>query len=410
MQTNLAQWALDLEAGKEAEEILRRCVHCGFCLATCPTYQITGDERDSPRGRIYLIKELLEGQDVSHATQFHLDRCLTCRNCETTCPSGVEYGKLVDIGRDLVEERVKRPTTENLSRSVLRRFINSPVLEPAVKVGRALRPVLPERVRGKLQAPADPGALPVDTEGLDTQVLLLQSCVQPAFAPNIDAATQRVLAAIGVGVKTVSESGCCGAVNFHLNAQEAARRQMRANIDAWLPELESGRIKAIVMNASGCGAMVREYAHHLRHDPAYAEKAAKVVEHVVDIVEIVAPHTETLRKRIQSLPERPVFHPPCTLQHWQALRPLTEKTLSELGFDLQPFEESHLCCGAAGTYSMTQPEMSRQLRERKLECMSAAKPDAIVSSNMGCLLHLQEGTEVPASHWIEVVDSALSKG
>lgn len=408
MQTNLAQWAHDLEAGQEAEEILRRCVHCGFCLATCPTYQLTGDERDSPRGRIYLIKELLEGQEVSRPTQHHLDRCLTCRNCETTCPSGVEYGKLVDIGRDLVEERVKRPLAERVTRGALRRVINSPILEPAVKAGRMLRPLLPEQLKGKLQAPRAPGELPTHTESYSKQVLLLNSCVQSTFAPSIDAATTRVLAHIGIGVQTVSESGCCGAVNFHLDAQEAARQQMRANIDAWLPELESGRISAIVMTASGCGAMVVEYAHHLRHDPDYADKAAKVVEHVVDVAELVAPHADSLREHLATLPERPVFHPPCTLQHWQGLRNLTEGLLSDLGFDLQPFEESHLCCGAAGTYSVTQPEMSRQLRERKLECISVAKPDAILSANMGCLLHLQEGTNLPARHWIEFVDEALA--
>lgn len=407
MQTNLASWIRDTDLGKEADEILRRCVHCGFCLATCPTYQILGDERDSPRGRIYLIKEVLEGNVPTVATQRHLDQCLTCRNCETTCPSGVEYGKLIDIGRKVVDEQVQRPLSQRIQRATLRKLITSVVFEPAVKAGRLVRPLLPDALKGKIPETRPAGVLPENPQQHGRQVLMLAGCVQPALIPAIDAATMRVLAALGIGTRIVAESGCCGAVNFHLDEQDGALDQMRRNIDAWLPLLESGQAEAIVMNASGCGAMVREYAHHLRHDPDYVEKAAKVVEKVLDVAEIVAPHTTALRAKLGTLPARTAFHPPCTLQHWQGLRDLNERVLTDLGFELQPFTDSHLCCGAAGTYSITQPELSQTLRDRKLEAIHSVTPEAIVSSNIGCITHLQSGTETPVRHWIEVVDDAL---
>lgn len=407
MQTNLASWVRDTALGKEADEILRRCVHCGFCLATCPTYQILGDERDSPRGRIYLIKEVLEGNTPTHATQLHLDRCLTCRNCETTCPSGVEYGKLVDIGRQLVAEQVQRPLGERVQRSTVRKLVNSSIFDPAMKAGRMVRPMLPESLQANIPLGRPAGELPKNLDQHSRQVIMLSGCVQPSMIPAIDAATIRVLDALGIGARTVAESGCCGAVNFHLDEQDAALAQMRANIDAWLPLLESGRAEAIVMNASGCGAMVREYSHHLRHDPDYAEKAARLTEKVLDISQIIAPHTAELRAMMGQMPARPAFHPPCTLQHWQGLRGLNERVLTELGFELQAFSESHLCCGAAGTYSITQPELSRALRDRKLAAIQEAAPDAIVSSNIGCITHLQSGTDTPVRHWIEVVDQAL---
>lgn len=407
MQTNLASWVRDTDWGKEADEILRRCVHCGFCLATCPTYQILGDERDSPRGRIYLIKEVLEGNTPTVATQSHLDRCLTCRNCETTCPSGVEYGKLIDIGRKVVDEQVQRPLSQRVQRAALRKLVTSVFFEPAVKAGRLMRPLLPEALKSKIPDTRSAGALPVNPQQYQRQVLMLAGCVQPALIPAIDAATMRVLATLGIGSRIVTDSGCCGAVNFHLDEQDGALAQMRRNIDAWLPLLDNGQAEAIVMNASGCGAMVREYAHHLRHDPEYAEKAARVTEKVVDIAQIIAPHTTKLRGKLTNLPMRPAFHPPCTLQHWQGLRDVNERVLTELGFDLLPFEDSHLCCGAAGTYSITQPELAQTLCDKKLKALHDVQPDAIVSSNIGCITHLQSGTETPVRHWIEVVDDAL---
>ncbi|NYT85670.1 glycolate oxidase subunit GlcF [Pollutimonas harenae] len=410
MQTNLASWARETDLGNDADEILRRCVHCGFCLATCPTYQILGDERDSPRGRIYLIKQVLEGVEPTEKTQQHLDRCLTCRNCETTCPSGVQYGALVDIGRHLVDQRVERPLKQRITRRLLRHTLNSSLFGPAMKLGRLMRPMLPEVLRNKVPQARPVGPLPANVARHPRQVIMLAGCVQPAMMPTIDAATIRVLDSLGIGTQLVKGSGCCGAINFHLDAQEAALVQMRANIDAWLPLLDSGEVEAIVMNASGCGGMVKEYAHHLRHDADYVAKALRVVDKVRDIAEIVAPHSAELKARLSSLPSKTAFHPPCTLQHWQGLRGVSETLLQDLGFNLQPFTDSHLCCGSAGTYSVTQPELSKTLRERKLDALHAVEPDAIVSSNVGCISHLQSGTDTPVRHWIELVDEALMAG
>ncbi|TEA78095.1 glycolate oxidase subunit GlcF [Allopusillimonas ginsengisoli] len=409
MQTNLATWARDTDVGNDADEILRRCVHCGFCLATCPTYQVLGNELDSPRGRIYLIKQVLEGAEVTSATQTHLDRCLTCRNCETTCPSGVEYGALVDIGRALVDERVERPLSQRLMRGTLRRLLTSRLFGPALRLGRLVKPLLPPVLRNKIPAQRPAGALPGNGRRHARQVLMPRGCVQPDMMPSIDAATLRVLDAVGIGVQDVPASGCCGAINFHLDAQEAALAQMRRNIDAWLPMLERENIEAIVINASGCGAMIREYAHHLRHDPDYAAKALKVVDKVRDISEVLAPYASQLKAAMTSLPDSVAFHPPCTLQHWQGLRGVNERLLSDLGFNLKPFTDSHLCCGSAGTYSVTQPELATQLRDRKLEAIDQVQPSCIVSSNIGCVTHLQSGTQTPVRHWIEVVDEALSR-
>ena len=408
MQTNLAEWARNSTIGQEADEILRRCVHCGFCTATCPTYQVLGDELDSPRGRIYLIKQVLEGVEPTRATQQHLDRCLTCRNCETTCPSGVEYGKLIDIGRHLVEKKVERPPAEQMQRKALRSGLNSTLFAPAYRIGQALRGWLPQSMQRKVMARRDPGPVP-STFGQPRQVLIMAGCVQPTMMPTIDAATIRVLNRIGIGTRVIQGATCCGALNFHLDDQEAALAQMRANIDAWLPWIESGKIEAIVMNATGCGATVVEYAHHLRHDPKYAVKAQKVVDRVKDVAQIVAPHAQALREQIDAarLPRRAAFHPPCTLQHWQGLRPLSETLLADLGLALQPFSETHLCCGSAGAYSVLQPEISTKLRDRKLSHLQEARPDMVLSSNIGCIGHLQGGTDTPVRHWIEVVDAAL---
>lgn len=405
MQTKLASWAQTSSHGREADEILRRCVHCGFCTATCPTYQVLGDELDSPRGRIYLIKQVLEGAEPTQATQQHLDRCLTCRNCETTCPSGVQYGQLIDIGRDIVDKRVTRPWPERVRRLVLRKGINSSLFGPAMRLGQAVRNALPDALRRKVPERRDAGVLPTVAQHT-RQVLMLTGCVQPSMMPTIDAATIRVLDAIGIGARLAPGAGCCGAVNFHLDAQAEALDQMRANIDAWWPLIEAGNIEAIVMNASGCGAMVKEYAHHLRHDEKYRPRAEKIVALVKDVAEIVAPHAEALRARLAP-GARAAFHPPCTLQHWQGLRPLSERLLVDLGFELQPFAETHLCCGSAGAYSVLNPDMALKLRDRKLDAISQTQPAVIVSSNIGCVSHLQSGTDVPVRHWIEVVDERL---
>lgn len=407
MQTQLAEWARDTDFGREADEILRRCVHCGFCLATCPTYQILGSELDSPRGRIYQIKQVLEGSEPSPITQAHLDRCLTCRNCETTCPSGVKYGELVDLGRQLVSERVRRPRRERILRESLRRLMLSPWFGTFYRLGQLVRPVLPATLKSKITRIRPAGALPIYPLRHSRQVLMLVNCVQPAMMPSIDAATQRVLDAVGVGTRFAADSRCCGAINFHLDAQEAARVQMRANVEAWLPLLESGAVEAIVVNASGCGAMIKEYPHHLRGESDYASRAARLMPYVKDIAEFLAPMANAVRERMHHTPGLVAFHPPCTLQHWQGLRALTERLLEDLGFNLQKFEDSHLCCGSAGTYSITQPELSKSLRDRKIEAIQANSPDSIVSANVGCICHLQGGTDTPVRHWIECVDEAM---
>lgn len=407
MQTNLASWASGTDLGNEADAILRRCVHCGFCTATCPTYQVLGDELDSPRGRIYLIKQVLEGKEPTRSTQQHLDRCLTCRNCETTCPSGVEYGHLVDIGRKIVDERVDRTWADKTKRGMLRRAMLSPLFGPAMRLGQSLRGLLPQSLKRKVPERRDAGVLPQVAQHA-RQVLMLAGCVQPAMMPTIDAATIRVLDAVGIGARIAPGAGCCGAVSFHLDAQDEAVAQMRANVDAWWPLVQDGKVEAIVMNASGCGAMVKEYAHHLRNDPAYAQKAADIVALVKDVAEIVAPHAAQLRARLPA-GTRASFHPPCTLQHWQGLRPLSEQLLVDLGFELQPFADKHLCCGSAGAYSVLNPEIALELRDRKLGAIAAGSPDVILSANIGCIGHLQSGTETPVRHWVEVVDEQLRK-
>lgn len=414
MQTQLAPAYRGTPDGAEAEAILRKCVHCGFCTATCPTYQLLGDELDGPRGRIYLIKQVLEGQTPTRATQLHLDRCLTCRNCETTCPSGVQYGHLVDIGRKVVDAQVERPLGERLKRWALKEGLSSPLFGPAMKLGQAVRPLLPKALQAKVTAPREAGAWP--TREHARKVMLLAGCVQPAMLPRINYATARVLDAAGIHTVIAPKAGCCGAVKFHLNDQDGAKEQMRANIDAWWPQVESGAVEAIVMNASGCGATVKDYGHVLRDDPAYAGKAARISALTRDLSELLPELLPELAQRLQGRIEAPAgvmaYHPPCTLQHGQKLRGGVETHLAQLGFQLRVARtESHLCCGSAGTYSVLQPEISGQLRERKLgalgEACGEAPPVAILSANIGCITHLQNGTEVPVRHWVEVLDEAL---
>ena len=410
MQTQLAPAYRDTPEGQEAEAILRKCVHCGFCTATCPTYQLLGDELDGPRGRIYLIKQVLEGQAPTRKTQLHLDRCLTCRNCESTCPSGVQYGHLVDIGRKLVDAQVPRPLGERAARWALQEGINSPLFAPAMRLGQAVRGVLPDAVRAKVPAQRPRRALPQRVHA--RRVLLLAGCVQPSMAPQIHDATVRVLDAAGITGVVAPEAGCCGAVRFHLNDQEGGLAQMRANIDAWWPLVDGsakeGAVEALVMNASGCGATVKDYGHLLRHDAAYAAKAARISALTRDLSELLPTLVPALRGRLANLPSGPVaYHPPCTLQHGQKLRGGVEQHLRALGFDVQLPQESHLCCGSAGTYSVLQAPLSQQLRTRKLGHLDALAPVVIASANVGCITHLQGGTPVPVRHWVELLDEAL---
>jgi glycolate oxidase iron-sulfur subunit len=412
MQTQLSPDYQDTPDGREAEAILRKCVHCGFCTATCPTYQLLGDELDGPRGRIYLIKQVLEGAEPTRKTQQHLDRCLTCRNCESTCPSGVQYGHLVDIGRKLVDAKVERPTGEKLMRWALKEGLSSSMFGPAMKLGQTMRGLLPESLKAKVPEARDAGAWP--TREHARKVLMLTGCVQPSMSPNINSATARVLDACGIQTVVAAQAGCCGAVKFHLNDQDGGAVQMRANIDAWWPLVEQGQVEAIVMNASGCGVMVKDYGHVLRDDAAYAEKARRISELTRDLSELLPQLLPTLQERLQ--PEAVqaagtvAYHPPCTLQHGQQLKGGVETHLSTLGFQIQvAANESHLCCGSAGTYSVLNPGLSRQLRDRKLGHLKALQPSAILSANIGCITHLQSGSAVPVRHWVELVDEVLSR-
>jgi len=409
MQCELAPEFQGTDAGREAEAILRKCVHCGFCTATCPTYQLLGDELDGPRGRIYLMKQVLEGATPTRATQMHLDRCLTCRNCETTCPSGVQYGNLVDIGRKIVDEKVPRPAMESATRWLLKEGLTSPLFAPAMRLGQSVRSLLPEKLKAKVPAKQDAGQWPTATHS--RKVLMLAGCVQPSMMPNINSATARVLDAAGIQTVIAKEAGCCGAVKFHLNDHEGGKAHMRANIDAWWPSLESGEVEAIVMNASGCGVTVREYGHILQHDAAYAAKAKRVSELTKDLSELLPELVPLLKGRVKAQPGVIAYHPPCTLQHGQKLRGGVEVNMRALGFDVRvSMNEAHLCCGSAGTYSVLQPELAYPLRDRKLGHLNQLQPSAIVSANIGCITHLQSGSEVPVRHWVEVLDAALTAG
>ncbi|MEY3665365.1 MAG: hypothetical protein RLZZ153_1547 [Pseudomonadota bacterium] len=412
METHLADWLKAKPEGVEAEAILRKCVHCGFCTATCPTYQLLGDELDGPRGRIYLIKQVVEGQTPTESTRQHLDRCLTCRNCETTCPSGVDYGHLVDIGRKLVEEQVPRRGTDRLLRAALREGLTRRWLfDPAMRLGQSLRPLLPQTLKAKVPERRDAGTRPQRAHV--RQVLLPEGCVQPAMIPAIDSATVRVLDALGVQAVVPAAGGCCGAIRHHLNDGAGAMDDARRNIDAWWPAIESG-VEAILINASGCGAMIKDYAHLLASDSHYAARAARVVELTRDLAEWLPAELErvladgTLKLRTDAVaPARVAFHPPCTLQHGQKVRGAVETLLTKLGARPLPVSEAHLCCGSAGTYSVLQPQLSVQLRERKLGHLQAQEPEVILSANIGCISHLQAGTQTPVRHWIEWLDQRL---
>ena len=412
MQTELADFVKDTAEGREADAILRKCVHCGFCTATCPTYQLLGDELDGPRGRIYLIKGMLEGAAVTARTQLHLDRCLTCRACETTCPSGVQYGRLVDIGRKLAEESVPRPLFARLQRRVLRAVLPRRALFAALlALGRWMRPMLPFALQDKVpaEAPAS-GAWPAARHA--RRMLVLAGCVQPALAPDVNAASARVLDRLGISLIEAPRAGCCGAVRFHLNAQADGLDDMRALIDAWWPDIEGG-VEAIVMTASGCGATVREYGHLLARDPAYAAKAERISALTRDLSEVIAAELDRLKPLLAGAKPRAdagklALQLPCTLQHGQKITGLVERILAAAGFELTPVADSHLCCGSAGTYSILQPELAAKLKANKLAALHAGSPQAIVTANIGCMSHLQSGTALPMQHWIVALERRVA--
>ncbi len=410
MQTNLATEFQGTADGEEAERILRKCVHCGFCTATCPTYQLLGDELDGPRGRIYLIKQALEGAPVTAKTQLHLDRCLSCRACETTCPSGVQYGRLLDIGRKVVDDRVDRPLADRLTRAGLAQVVSRPgVFGPLMKLGQSVRGMLPGSLQEKVPAaPRPAGAWPSPRHS--RKMLALAGCAQASMAPDINAAAARVLDRLGISLIEAPGAGCCGALRFHVGYQNDGRNDMRTLIDAWWPRIERGEVETIVMTASGCGAVVREYGHLLRGDARYAERAERVAAMTRDLSEVVHAELPRLQALVAARPrERVAFHAPCTLQHGQQIRGVAEAILGACGFDLTPVVDAHLCCGSAGTYSVLQPQLSQQLRANKLAALQAGSPAAIATANIGCLTHLQGGTPLPVRHWIVAVDERLSR-
>jgi glycolate oxidase iron-sulfur subunit len=430
METHLADFIRDSSAGREAEAILRKCVHCGFCTATCPTYQLSGDELDGPRGRIYLIKQLLETGAATAKTRLHLDRCLTCRSCETTCPSGVHYSRLLDIGRELIETRAPRRGMDRLRRAALRQVLPRRWLfDPALRLGQMLRPLLPAGLRARVPARRDPGPRPAPRHA--RRMVVLAGCVQPAMAPGINAATARVFDRIGISLVEAQGkkvAGCCGALRFHLNDVAGARDDARRNIDAWWPLLEAG-CEGIVMTASGCGVQVRDYAHLLADDPRYAMKAARIALATRDVAEVLAAEKAGLLRRLResameastagtagaagvpgAATRRVAFHAPCTLQHGQQIHGIVEDLLAAAGFELTAVADAHLCCGSAGTYSLLQPEIATRLREDKLAALVAGSPEVIASANIGCIAHLQSGSATPVWHWIELIDDSLRGG
>jgi glycolate oxidase iron-sulfur subunit len=412
MQTNLADWIKDTPDGQEADAILRKCVHCGFCLATCPTYQLTGDELDSPRGRIYLMKQVLEGADVTERTQYHLDRCLTCRSCESTCPSGVQYGRLADIGREVVEKKVGRGIGATIQRSVLKNALpNAALFSTGLAVGRAMKSFMPAKLAAKLMDRRDPGVRPAPRH--NRHVLMLEGCVQPAMAPSINAATARVLDRIGISVVSAQEAGCCGALAHHLSDHAASHAAIKKNIDAWWPHIEAGA-EAIVVTASGCGTMVADYGHVLRNDAAYVAKAKRVSELFCDVSTMVLREQAALNVLLtnSAAPKTKIaFHSPCSLQHGLKIRGVVEDLLRAAGYELTAVPDGHLCCGSAGTYSVLQPELSGRLLQNKVAALESGKPEIVATANIGCLAHIEGGLKVssriPIRHWIELIDPRL---
>lgn len=420
MQTQLAPQFINTPEGNEVAKILGKCVHCGFCTATCPTYQILGDELDGPRGRIYLIKQMAEGQAPTEKTRLHLDRCLTCRNCESTCPSGVQYGNLIDIGRKWAEENApQRPIGQRLTRWALKEGLTSPKLfNSAMALGRLVRPLMPAAMQRKipeaknkaLNTNTDPYARPQTSHS--RKMLLLEGCVQPGMLPNINSASARVLDALKIQLISAPNATCCGALRHHLNDQAGGLENAKQNIDAWWPLVEQGA-EAIVMTASGCGVMVKDYGHLFANDPQYAAKAKKISDLTKDISEILPALQDELIALVGADPKTGVvYHPPCTLQHGQQIRGKVESLLAGIGISARLCTDSHLCCGSAGTYSVTQPELSEQLRQNKLTHLQAACEESgaqvIVSGNIGCIAHLQQD-DTPVLHWIEIVDQLISQ-
>jgi glycolate oxidase iron-sulfur subunit len=399
METNFSKEQLKDKNNKSSEKIFRKCVHCGFCNATCPTYQLLGDENEGPRGRIYLIKELLEGAKVSSSTRDHLDHCLICRSCETTCPSGVQYSSLLEIGKRFIEKTMDRPFKEQFVRDGLlntlpyrRRF------KLFLTAGRFFLPLVPATLRSKIPARIAKGKWSKSSH--QRRMLILDGCVQPTLSPDINSATSRVLDKLGITLVNIKKVGCCGAVSQHLSREKEALAMMKRNIKAWWPEVEAGA-EAIVTTASGCGLMIKEYGRYLQDDEQYAEKAQHISALCKDLSEIII--AEDYSSLSTKTPKKISWHPPCTLQHGQKITGVVEKILEACGYQLNPIKDSHLCCGTAGTYSIFQPELASQLGKNKMGCLQADQPELIVTANIGCQTHLQERTKTPVKHWVHLL-------
>ncbi|MFZ5482669.1 MAG: glycolate oxidase subunit GlcF [Pseudomonadota bacterium] len=410
MQTRLADFIRDTPQGDTAEAILRACVHCGFCTATCPTYQLTGDELDGPRGRIYLIKQLLETGQGGAVVRHHLDRCLTCRACETTCPSGVRYARLLDIGREVAERHASRPWTERLQRRMLRWIVPEPRrFKSAIRLAHVFKPLLPQVLREKvppLPSPAHAGGTGIEAgrPGHLRTGLILDGCAQSVVTPQVNAAARRLFGRLGIHLIAAPGAGCCGALSTHLSAHEEGLAQMRRNIDAWWPYIEAGA-EAILVTASGCGSLVKDYGDALCDDPDYADKARRVSALARDPCEMLTAD-DLSRLGIQGHGTRIAFQSPCSLQHGQRLAGRVEALLRAVGYELTPVADGHLCCGSAGSYSVLQPALSSTLRDNKLGALQAGQPMWIVTANIGCQMHLAAGTALPVMHWLEVLDRA----
>ena len=417
MQTSFSPAQLADPDVRESEKILRTCVHCGFCTATCPTYVLLGDELDSPRGRIYLIKDMLENaRPASERVVTHIDRCLSCLSCMTTCPSGVHYMHLVDHARRYIEETYTRPWPDRLVRAMLAAVLPRPGLFRlalrAGRLGRPLRALLPERLAGMLAlAPRSlPSPSAVDrpqvfkAEGTRRQrVALLSGCAQQVLAPEINEATIRLLTRHGVEVVVAEGAGCCGALVHHMGREAQALAAARANIDAWEREREREGLDAVVINASGCGTTIKDYGFMLREDPEYAETAARIAALAKDVTELFA----SLELKTDGAGRDLVvaYHSACSMQHGQKITTLPKDLLQAAGFTVKDIPEGHICCGSAGTYNLLQPELAGQLRARKLANVARVLPDVIATGNMGCMVQLADGV-APIVHTVELLDWA----
>jgi glycolate oxidase iron-sulfur subunit len=398
VQTRLPASILATSSGRRADEILRACVHCGFCNATCPTYLLTGDELDGPRGRIYLIKDMLEAEAPTRVAREHLDRCLTCRACETTCPSGVAYGELAEIGRNFLEARAPRGFTERVVRGWLVRVLPVPGrFAFFARLGRLVRWAMPKYLARAVPRIRSRRAVAIKNH--PRRVVVLDGCVQRATTPEVNAALARVLDAAAVKVVRAAGEGCCGSLELHLGREERAHAAMRANVDALYAAAADA--EAIISTASGCGVTVKDYGRLLANDPLYADRARSVSQRTFDASEYLARIEAPLRK--SDAAATVAWHAPCTLRHGQRVNGVVEGLLQRAGYTLVPVANAHLCCGSAGTYSVLQHRLADELRAQKLAALTAGQPDVIATANVGCQLHLRDGTAVPVRHWLELL-------